>query len=424
MRRSRYSSFSESLGASLAPLLAPLHDPRNAPQERGAPRAGGEGVSAAVQTLRVELEEALVEASERRPHVLVSGPPKSGKSTLMVALARSYVTKVSGLPSLPSPVRVVHAPSWSLTVVRNDGTSDTFKDPTGARVEVQRAHRIWIDALRHAQERGVEFDAHEFAPRAAQRVELRTPAAALKESRVALVEIPCCGGQGALDRERMLEAFADEAASSVLVLRTEDLARPLELAALEPQIAPGRSAFLVLNLDPGRGDLGPAGERLVSLDREDPVALIETFQSLGASRPWLDAFDNGRLRVHLLPLLEIAAARLQGAEDTGGRPRSVWASAGRRAERSDALGEDALASLEDELDASLHEGERWCSHVRETLRGVESVLDELQRALEDSSGDDGAPAGPRSSRSDPRVALRQARESVQKIRGQHLKVDS
>ena len=53
--------------------------------------------------------------------VLIFGPLKSGKSTLMNALAGAYVSEVSSLPAYPCMVFVSHAERASFRVTRYDG---------------------------------------------------------------------------------------------------------------------------------------------------------------------------------------------------------------------------------------------------------------------------------------------------------------
>ncbi|MFT7542839.1 MAG: hypothetical protein ACI9K5_003821, partial [Gammaproteobacteria bacterium] len=281
MHRSQFSSFSESLGASLAPLLVSLQDCGRLVADLDG--AVTQRVAKSMLSVRSVLEETLVEASERRPHLLVAGPPKSGKSTLMVALARNYVTKVSDQPTLPAPVRVTHAPAWSVVLVRNDGTQELFKEPARARIEIQTAHRSWADGVRRAELARQEFDPRGTLPRGVRLVELQAPARALAESRLALVEVPHIPLELSLAREHVLGPLNNEVAATVLVLRTEDLARPEMLRAYEPLLRESESVHLVLNMDRDRADLGADGKRVCTMDTENPVGVVESFQALGAA---------------------------------------------------------------------------------------------------------------------------------------------
>lgn len=376
MNLPRIPSFSESLGASLAPLLDSLRSVERLVEDLDAVSA--EHARRVLVSAREGLESTLETAFRRRPHVLVLGPAKGGKSTLLVAVARAPVTKVSAVSSLPAPVHVVHAPTWSLTLERQDGTRVTTKERPEARLEVQRAHRAWVEGLRAAQRAGRPFDASRDATRAARRVELQAPAPGLADSRIALVEVPSLPSECMSACAAEVARFEEEVHAAVIVLRSEDLARPDALRAFERWLEPGCSAFLVLNLDPGRADLGPAGERLQTWDHEDPVALVESFQALGASAAWLDAFEGGRLRVHLLPLFQLAGRRLAAA---GGEGRRVRVPMGPR-RPLDPRAPDGLTVLEAELEGALHAGAAWREHVRRTLAGVDDLVGELRGVLE------------------------------------------
>ena len=411
MASSRHKSFSQSLDASLAPLLGPLHDVERLVEDLDVGDANR--TRGSIRDLRKTLRSALEASAQRRPSLLVQGPPKAGKSTFLVAVARSYVTKVSGLPSLPTLVRIQHGPEWELELFRSDGTRELFRDPQGARVEIQTAHRAWAEGQRNAQTKGDRFEAELDAPRAAARVELRVPAEALAAAPWSLVEVPPYL-MGEEDELRTRLDLGSLPVSDVVVLRSEDFARPTYLSRLEPLLDGGRPVFLVVNVDPRRRNLAPDGSAQESLDGSDPVVVVETFQALGASRRWLDAFDGGRLRVHLLPLFQLASDRLTAENRTRRRSRSAIVP---RPQRSRAPSEgDALALLERELVEHLRDGPWWREHVREALAEVDGVLEDLRTAFERVAPMDAAPPS-----LEPGVrALERAIDSLAHVRDEHL----
>ena len=368
MRRPRHSTFPEALGAAQLPLLQPLENLDRLVADL-EPQAV-EGAVACLRSGRSRLAAILEDARGNRPQVVLSGPPKAGKSTLAVGLAREPVTKVTSLPTLAAPVRIAHGRAWGLSLERHDGSRTNFADPTSARLEVQASLRAWSEGLRLAEEAAERFEPERHAPRAAAAVHVRGPARGLADSGFALVEQPHVGAAHALVRARYHERFAGPVAVNVLVVRAEDLCRPELLCPYDDLIAGGRSAQFVLNLEASR--TAADGPERPGPRAEDPVALIESFRSLGASRAWCAAFDEGRLRVQALALHELAVARLEGPRAARRAPASA----------AGALGLEGMAAFERELDAQLRDEAGWRMHVRDTLSELEATLGDLQRAFD------------------------------------------
>ena len=65
--------------------------------------------------------------SEQRAYVLIFGPLKSGKSTLMNSIAGSYVSEVSSLPAYPSLVFVSHGDKPEFLLTDYEGKTETYE---------------------------------------------------------------------------------------------------------------------------------------------------------------------------------------------------------------------------------------------------------------------------------------------------------
>ena len=122
--------------------------------------------------------------------MIVFGPLKSGKSTLMNALAGAYVSEVSSLPAYPCMVFVGDANERQLEITRYDGTSTAFDDLEPMKRLLEEAHLDLSKTLRAAEEVGRDLDPAIDLPNAIRRVDIRMPAGPLASSAVTLVDTP------------------------------------------------------------------------------------------------------------------------------------------------------------------------------------------------------------------------------------------
>ena len=76
--------------------------------------------------LHHQLEALCDKVAEQQAYVLIFGPLKSGKSTLMNAIAAAYVSEVSSLPAYPCLVFVRAGEERSYTATSYDGAQRTF----------------------------------------------------------------------------------------------------------------------------------------------------------------------------------------------------------------------------------------------------------------------------------------------------------
>ena len=84
--------------------------------------------------------EALADkVAAQQAYVLIFGPLKSGKSTLMNAIAATYVSEVSSLPAYPCLVFVHNGERREYVVADYSGTTQTFGDSEGLRQRIRSA---------------------------------------------------------------------------------------------------------------------------------------------------------------------------------------------------------------------------------------------------------------------------------------------
>ena len=83
--------------------------------------------------LHHQLQALCDKVAEQQAYVLIFGPLKSGKSTLMNAIAASYVSEVSSLPAYPCIVYLSHREERQFDVTRYSGQKERFTDPAAPR---------------------------------------------------------------------------------------------------------------------------------------------------------------------------------------------------------------------------------------------------------------------------------------------------
>jgi hypothetical protein len=155
--RTLLGQFCEAFDEVVRPLLEPLSGASDALGTAKDP-SRTRNVRAELMDLKHQLEGLTDKVAEQQAYVLLFGPLKSGKSTLMNALAGAYVSEVSSLPAYPCMVYLSHADERVFYVTRYDGRTERFTDPSALYVHVSRAHGELAERIRSAEERGEAFD--------------------------------------------------------------------------------------------------------------------------------------------------------------------------------------------------------------------------------------------------------------------------
>src|SRR5262245_63983889 len=86
----------------------------------------------------------------QQAYVLIFGPLKSGKSTLMNAIAGTWVSEVSSLPAYPCLVFVSAGQQREYIVTAYDGSKRTYKDGKELPAHIDQAHGELANAIRAA----------------------------------------------------------------------------------------------------------------------------------------------------------------------------------------------------------------------------------------------------------------------------------
>src|SRR5688572_14831391 len=128
---------------------------------------------AAFYDVRARLRSLTDKLGSQQAYLLIFGPLKSGKSTLMNAISGAYVSEVTSLPGYPCLVFVQHAPKSQYSVTRYNGRESVFPDPIVLNEAVVDAHLALAQQIRASEERGDSFDPRSTFPEAIRRIDIK-----------------------------------------------------------------------------------------------------------------------------------------------------------------------------------------------------------------------------------------------------------
>lgn len=330
---------------------------------------GGGGEARAAAAALEELGEALAvlsaKVAARHSYVLLFGPLKSGKSTLMNALSAAYVSEVTSLPAYPCMVYVGHGDAIEVSTTRWDGSTERSRDLGSIRGQLALAHGELARALRDVEVRGVEFDPAAHLPQAIRRIDVQLPAPELRESGTMLVDTPGLYTRMKFGYDHLTREFKLASASAIFVVKTDNLFLEQVFAEFDDLLRLFTRIFLVVNLDTAKRDLEPGGELEPSLERRDPGQILAAFEELAMGPTMRRARDEGRLSIYPIDLLQAASTRLRGpATGTGDA-----AEAGRATNAT-----LAFERFRGDLNAYLSSHEALVAFVHDTLRQAGETL--------------------------------------------------
>lgn len=270
-------------------------------------------------------------AHQQHAYLVIFGPLKSGKSTLMNAISGSYVSEVTSLPAYPCLVYVHEGEEHRIATTNFNGDEATFPSARSLNEHVQTAHEELAERIRQADESDLAFNPAQDYKEAIRRIDFTLPAPYLRESGTILVDTPGLYAKMRYNYGQLTRDFRDTAACAVFVVKTDNLFFERVFEEFADLLEVFSRVFLVVNIDSTKQDLGPDGELQPSLERENPAKIIETFENLTVSAPIRSAIRDGRLRIYAIDLLQTAqqSLRVQEAEDAApGEEATVSAEAG------------------------------------------------------------------------------------------------
>lgn len=355
--RTLLSRFCEEFVSKLRPLLQPLH--KVATTMQAAPAGTpGKGLEVTAQELRHQISLLTAKVDEQHAYVLIFGPLKSGKSTLMNALAKSYVSEVSALPAYPCLVFVSAAQQRHYALTHYDGSVEQFEDPVALERALTKGFDELADRIRRTEAAGQAFDPQVHFQDAVRRVDVRLPATDLQKSGAVLVDTPGLYSRMRFGYDQMTRDFRNAAACAVFVVRSDNLFLDHVFDEFERLLALFSRIFLVVNIDKNKLDLRPDGTLVPSLEQRDPERIVATFERLAMSAALKDALGDGRLRVYPVDLLRAASRRIRGDAPESETER------------------DGFDRFVEDLTAYLESSDYLVSFLGDSLRRGTALLDE------------------------------------------------
>jgi signal recognition particle receptor subunit beta len=283
--------------------------------------SGGEalrGPLATLNDLRARLRSLTDKLESQQAYLLIFGPLKSGKSTLMNAISGSYVSEVTSLPGYPCLVFVQDADSSRYSVTRYNGRESVFGNGMELKNVMEEAHEALAVRIRAAEERGESFDPSKDFPETIRRVDIKLPVPALGESAMVLVDTPGLYSRMNFGYDVLTREFRHSAACAVFVVKTDNLFLEQVFAEFNQLLGLFSRIFIVVNVDASKRDLAPDGSLRPSAESENPERVVEAFKTLSMTGPLRAAYDEGRVRIHAVDLLGAASSVLGGSQENGG----------------------------------------------------------------------------------------------------------
>lgn len=315
--KTEFSKFCENYAEVLQPLRGILRD--SVENLRDKPDADTlKAALSGLTDLHHRLKNLLDKVEDQQAYVIIFGPLKSGKSTLMNAISSAYVSEVSSLPAYPCLVYVRHAGKPEIVVTKYNGRIEEYADSAAMQESIAGHHRELADRIRETEELGDVFDPGSHFTEAIRRIDIGLPAETLKQSYTVLVDTPGLYSRMRFGYDLMTREFRDSAACAVFVVKTDNLFLEQVFEEFNDLLDLFSRIFLVVNIDANKRDLGPDGQLRPSLESKQPDRIIEAFRSLSMSAPLRRACDEGRLRIYPIDLLNSAAASLQTGAGSNG----------------------------------------------------------------------------------------------------------
>ena len=282
-------------------------------------RGGGgvlKGSLVTLNDLRARLRSLTDKLESQNAYLLIFGPLKSGKSTLMNAISGAYVSEVTSLPGYPCLVFVQDSQTTRYSVTRYNGRETILSSGIELKAVVEDAHPVLADRIRTAEERGEAFDPGTNFPEAIRRVDIKVPVPALDESAMILVDTPGLYSRMNFGYDVLTREFRDGAACAVFVVKTDNLFLEQVFAEFNQLLGLFSRIFIVVNVDASKRDLAPDGSLRPSAESENPGRVVEAFKTLSMAGPMRAAYEAGRVRIHAVDLLSAASSILSRTDGT------------------------------------------------------------------------------------------------------------
>ena len=321
-----------------------------------------QGTLATLNDLRARLRSLTDKLDSQHAYLLIFGPLKSGKSTLMNAISGAYVSEVTSLPGYPCLVFVQHSDSPRHSVTRYSGRETILASGLELKAVMEDAHAVLADQIRMREERGENFDPGADFPEAIRRVDIKVPVPALGESAMILVDTPGLYSRMNFGYDMLTREFRDGAACAVFVVKTDNLFLEQVFAEFSQLLGIFSRIFIVVNVDASKRDLTPDGSLRPSAESEDPERVLEAFRTLSMAGPLRAAYDAGRLRIHAVDLMNAASTILSHGDEKPARF-------------------PAFEAFQDDLVDYLNSSDYTREFIRDSLRQARTLCSEMRATV-------------------------------------------
>lgn len=330
--------------------------------EQGSDKALLQKPLAALNDIRARLRSLAEKLANQHAYLLIFGPLKSGKSTLMNAISGAYVSEVTSLPGYPCLVFVQHAAKPHFSVTRYNGRESVFADSTALNNVVAESHVSLAAQIRVTEERGDSFHPEVHFTEAIRRVDVKLPVQSLAESSTVLVDTPGLYSRMNFGYDVLTREFRNSAACAVFVVKTDNLFLEQVFEEFNQLLDLFSRIFLVINVDSSKRDLAADGSLHPSAESEDPARIVDAFRTLSMAGRLRQAYEKGRLRLHAVDLLSAASAFLSGNGQASGHERE----------------KEAFAAFLRDLTEYLNSSDYTVEFIRDSLRQGRTLCDEVR----------------------------------------------
>ena len=306
--------FCQSYAGILKPFATSLAGIRTSLQGKGDAEALQRPM-AGFADVHHRLESLLNKVEQQQAYLIIFGPLKSGKSTLMNAISAAYVSEVTSLPAYPCLVHVKHGDDCSFVVSRYNGEKLQLSDNASLQALIKQSHETLAERLREVEDQGETFDPGVHYPEAIRRVDVAVPTRNLKDSLTVLVDTPGLYTRMKFGYDLMTREFRNSAACAVFVVKTDNLFLEQVFEEFNDLLDLFSRIFIVVNIDSNKRDLDPDGTLKPSLESKSPGEVIRAFESLVMSAPLRRAQEAGRLKIYPIDLLNAASAAMLRANE-------------------------------------------------------------------------------------------------------------
>ncbi|MDB6175396.1 MAG: hypothetical protein JWL59_4707 [Chthoniobacteraceae bacterium] len=272
---------------------------------------------AALNELRARLRSLVEKLASQQAYLLIFGPLKSGKSTLMNAISGTYVSEVTSLPGYPCLVYVKNGAAPRFSVTRYNGRETVFADGVVLNDMVADSHVALAQQIRVTELRGEQFDPRTHFTEAIRRIDVQFPVQTLAESSTVLVDTPGLYSRMNFGYDVLTKEFRDSAACAVFVVKADNLFLEQVFAEFNQLLGLFSRIFLVINVDSSKRDLRADGTLAPSQESQHPERIIDAFKTLSMAGPLRQAYEEQRVRIHAVDLLSAASVILSRNNENG-----------------------------------------------------------------------------------------------------------